>query len=64
MCEVLATTPNELLGFGAAPSDESPAAILRARVSSAAATMDEATLRQAVKALDALADDKDVASQA
>jgi transcriptional regulator with XRE-family HTH domain len=56
ICQVLATSPDYLMGFIDSAPDESEAGILRSRISAAAmAISDEATLKRAATIMDALA---------
>lgn len=54
ICRLLATDPNELLGFMPQIIDESAAGVLRRRIAAAAAAMDEVALKRAAAVLDAL----------
>ena len=56
ICRILATTPNELLGFGEVKED-SPSEVFRERIAAAAAAMNEATLKRAAAVMDTLAAD-------
>jgi transcriptional regulator with XRE-family HTH domain len=60
ICQVLAVTPNDLLGFSGA-QELTPVAVLRDRIAAAAGSMNESALKRAAAVMDTLAAEEETA---